>query len=73
MRHEQTYHGRTIAITTVRQQDGRWTATTDVDGVQVPSDETDAATYDSESEAQQASLSSAAAAIDRARVFTGKR
>ncbi len=73
MRHEQTYHGRTIAITTVRQNDGRWTATVEVDGAHVPSDDTDAIVYDTESEAQQAGLSSAAAAVDRSRISTGKR
>jgi len=74
MRHEETYQGRRVVVTTTQQAAGTWTAAVEVAGdedeVSVTQDPREA--HASEDEARRAGLSAAAAAIDRARASRGK-
>jgi uncharacterized membrane protein YkoI len=74
MRHEETYQGRRVVVTTTQQAAGTWTAAVEVAGdedeVSVTQDPREA--HASEEEARRAGLSAAAAAIDRARASRGK-
>jgi hypothetical protein len=73
MKHDETYHGHRIVVTTTKNVAGRWTARAElVDAAgQMPEDD-GGADFVSEDEARRAGLSRAAAAIDRARQRRGK-
>jgi hypothetical protein len=74
MRHEESYQGCRVVVTTTQQAAGTWTAAVEVAGdgeeVSVAPDPQEA--HASEEEARRAGLSAAAAAIDRARASRGK-
>jgi uncharacterized protein DUF6566 len=74
MRHEESYQGRRVVVTTTQQAAGTWTAAVEVAGdgeeVSVTPDPREA--HASEEQARRAGLSAAAAAIDRARASRGK-
>jgi uncharacterized membrane protein YkoI len=74
MRHEETYQGRRVVVTTTQQAAGRWTAAVEVagDGEEVSVTADPRAAHASEEEARRAGSSAAAAAIDRARASRGK-
>lgn len=74
MEYEETYHGRTIIVTTVEQASGEWTSKAEFldSGARVPIEGGPDDCYASEEEARRAALSFAAGAIDRTRISKGK-
>jgi hypothetical protein len=74
MKHEETYYGHRIVVTTTKNSGGRWTSKAEL--ADPPPGATSAheadADYDSEDEARKAALSKAAGAIDRGRTGKGK-
>jgi len=74
MEHEEAYHGQRIIVTTQQHAEGDWTSKAELleSGRRVPVEAGSNNRYSSEEEARQAALSSAAGAIDRARISKGK-
>lgn len=74
MKHEETYHGQRIIVTTLKHSEGYWTSQAEVfdseqkNPVPMVSDQR----FQSEEEARQSALSAAAGAIDGTRIFKGK-
>ena len=76
MKHEESYYGHRVVVTTTQNASGRWTSTIDVPGAGPESThggEASGGEFPSEEEARQAALSRAAGIIDRARQNQGKR
>lgn len=74
MKHEETYYGRRIIVTTMKHSEGYWTSQAEVfdserkNPVSMVSEKR----FKSEEEAKQSALSMAAGAIDGTRIFKGK-
>ena len=75
MKHEETYYGHRIIVTTTRNTGGRWTSRIEMPGTPPQPSRTEEAApadFPSEEEARRDALSRAAGLIDRARQGQGK-
>jgi hypothetical protein len=74
MEYEETYYGRRIIVTTMKQAAGEWKSKAELlrFGLRIPLEGESDSLYPSEQEARRAALSTAAAAIDRGRISRGK-
>jgi len=74
MKHEETYYGHRIVVTTTKNSGGRWTSRAEL----IDAPPGSAAAHESgddfasEEDAHRAALSKAAGAIDRGRIGKGK-
>jgi hypothetical protein len=74
MEYKETYYGRQIIITTLKQPDGCWRSRAELldSGRRIPLGKDFYECYPSEEEAKRNALSIAAGAIDRTRIAKGK-